>query len=319
MKFDVSVVLLTYFPEKQKLLATLKSILLQKNISYEILIADDGSDSFYKDEIEEMMKEYHFADFKFVAHKENKGTVINFYDAVKEAKGEIVKPISPGDYFYSEDTLYKVYNFMKEYNTDAAFGDIVFYTNEDEFKVVNKKDPIYDNIYLDYKNYNSRKITKHLIKYSDAICGASLFYKTNVLKEFLSEILGIVIYAEDAITQYLALEGRKILKINDFVVFYEYGSGISTKKSFGPNRIMNDFIHFYNFLVCKYPKNPYLKNAIKRLDLISKNKKIQYYLYRLVLLGNNYNSIKNKKILKRYKCENFNLDLFDKIIERNSA
>ena len=47
MSFDVSVVILTYFPDKEKLLKTLKSVLLQKNVSYEILIADEGSDNFY--------------------------------------------------------------------------------------------------------------------------------------------------------------------------------------------------------------------------------------------------------------------------------
>ena len=319
MKFDASVIILTYFPDKEKLLSTLKSVLMQKNISYEILVADDGSDNFYKEEIEKMMNEYHFADFKFVEHKENKGTVINFYDALKESKGEIVKPISPGDYFYSEDTLYKVYEFMKEHNADATFGNIVYYSNDEKFKVFDIKTPICDDIYLNYKNYNSQKTAKSLIKYSDFICGASLFYKTTVLTEFLSHVIGTLIYAEDAITQYLALAGKKILKFDDFVVFYEYASGISAGNNFGTNRIMDDFIRFYEFLSQKYPKNDYLKVARKKFDLITKNEKIRYYLYRLSLIDNILRSIKQRIILKAYKCKNFNLDFFNKTTERYSA
>ncbi|MBO5321487.1 MAG: glycosyltransferase family 2 protein [Clostridia bacterium] len=319
MKFDASVIILTYFPEKEKLFSTLKSVLMQKNISYEILVADDGSDNFYREEIEEMMNEYNFNNFKFVAHKENKGTVINFYDALKEAEGEIVKPISPGDYFYSEDTLYKVYEFMKEHNADATFGNIVYYSNDEKFKVFDIKTPICDDIYLNYKNYNSQKIAKSLIKYSDFICGASLFYKTSVLTEFLSQVIGTLIYAEDAITQFFAIEGKKILKFDEFVVFYEYASGISAGNNFGSNRIMDDFIRFYKLLSQKYPKNAYLETAKRKFDLIVKNDRIGYYLYRLTLIDNIFRSIKQKIVLKSYKCENFNLNFFEKITERNSA
>ena len=313
MKFDISVIVLTYFPNKEKLLSTIKSILLQKNISHEILIADDGSNTFFKEDIEKLMDEYNFTNYKFVEHSQNQGTVINFYDAVKLSNGEIVKPISPGDYLYSEYTLQRVCEFMKKQNADATFGNLIYYADDGGIKVFDKKDPINDKVYLDYENYNSRKIAKHLIKFSDAICGASLFYKTSVLKEFLSQVIGTLIYAEDAITQYFALEGKKILKIRDFVVFYEYGSGISTSQPSGSNRIMDDFIRFYDFLMDKFPKEKYLKNVIKRLDLISKKKRICYYLYRLLLLDNNYNSIKNKIISNKYKCVDYDLDFFNKI------
>ena len=308
MKFDISVIVLTYFPNKEKLLSTIKSILLQKNISHEILIADDGSNTFFKEDIEKLMDEYNFTNYKFVEHSQNQGTVINFYDAVKLSNGEIVKPISPGDYLYSEYTLQRVCEFMKKQNADATFGNLIYYADDGGIKVFDKKDPINDKVYLDYENYNSRKI-----KFSDAICGASLFYKTSVLKEFLSQVIGTLIYAEDAITQYFALEGKKILKIRDFVVFYEYGSGISTSQPSGSNRIMDDFIRFYDFLMDKFPKEKYLKNVIKRLDLISKKKRICYYLYRLLLLDNNYNSIKNKIISNKYKCVDYDLDFFNKI------
>lgn len=313
MSFDVSVIVLTYFPDKAKLLKTLKSVLMQKNISYEILIADDGSDNLYQEDIEKIMKEYDFTDFKFVTHDKNQGTIINFYDAVKLAKGKVIKPISPGDYFYSENTLFDVCKFMSEYEADVAFGNLIYYSFDDELIVLNKKQPILDRPYYCYKNYNSKKVAKALVKYSDFICGASIFYKSSVLLEGLSKMVGTVIYAEDAITQMFALEGKRIIKINDYAVFYEYGTGISTSSVFGPNRILEDFIRFYNLLSGMFPKNRHIKSAIKKFDLIIRNKKLSYYLYRLTMVDNNFYSIKQKFALKKYNCNNYSLDFFNEI------
>ncbi|MBQ3058125.1 MAG: glycosyltransferase family 2 protein [Clostridia bacterium] len=316
MSFDVSVIVLTYFPDRDKLITTLKSVLMQKKVSYEILIADDGSENFFQNDIEEIMRRYNFTDFKFVTHSKNQGTVINFYDAVKEAKGNVIKPISPGDYLYGEDTLSKVYSFMNENEADVAFGDLVYYSNENKFTVFDKKEPICDEPYFCYKNYNSKKIAKRLIKYSDSICGASLFYKSSVLREGLSKIVGTVIYAEDSITQMFALLGKKILKINDFVAFYEYGTGISTNKAFGSNRMLEDFLRFYVLLNKTFPKNSNIKSAIKKFGLIKNNKKIQYYLYRLTQADNNLYSIKQKMVLRKYQCVNYSLDFFNEINSR---
>ncbi len=313
MGIDVSVVVLTYFPDRAKLLTTIKSVLMQRKVSYEIIIADDGSDDFFRSDIENMMQQHSFTDFKFVVHSKNQGTVMNFYDAVKEAKGEIIKPISHGDYFYESDTLYKVYRFMKEHDADAAFGDIVYYSNKEEFEIFDRKTPVSDRIFLNYKNYNSKKIAKALIQYSDFICGASLFYKASTLAEYLSRVIGTLIYAEDAITQFFALENKKILKYDGFVVFYETSGGISANSGFGSNIITEDFIRFYEFLSTRYPKNSYLKFAKKRFYLTAKNEKLRYYWFRLTSMNNAWQSIKRKFILKRYRCKNYSLDFFNQI------
>lgn len=313
MSFDVSVVVLTYYPDRLKLLSTLKSVLMQKQVSFEILIADDGSDNFFKEDIETTMKEYNFKDYKIIDHSENQGTVMNFYDAVKESQGKIIKPISPGDYLHDSKTLFKVCKFMNEQNADAAFGDLIYYSNDSEFVVFNKLAPICDKPYLNYETYDSNKIARYLIKYFDSICGAALFYKTSVLKEALSKIMGTVIYAEDTVTQVLALEGKRILKIKDFVAFYEYGTGISTQSVFGNSRMITDFIRFYELLKKMFPKKRYIKNSIKRLNLMKNNKRIPYYLYRLTTIGNNIHSLKQKFILRKYKCTGYNREFFDEV------
>ena len=44
-KVAVSVLVITYNPKKEKLMQTLNSILLQKGIKFEIVIADDGKNN----------------------------------------------------------------------------------------------------------------------------------------------------------------------------------------------------------------------------------------------------------------------------------
>ncbi len=316
MRFDVSVVILTYFPDKDKLLKTLKSVLLQKGVSFEIIVADDGSDQFFREQMEDMMRCFGFSDYGFVSHSENQGTVKNFYDAVKEAKGDVIKPISPGDFLYDENTLSNVYHFMKEKKADAAFGNLVYYCNENGFTVLDKKEPLFDAPYLCTADYDSKKVAKNLILYSDFICGASLFYEAQALKEGLSDIAGTVIYAEDSVTQLFALLGKRILKIDDFVVFYEHGTGISTNQSFGSGRMLDDFIRFYDFLQKRFPKNRAVRNAGKKFRFIRHNKKIPYYLFRLTQLDQNVHSINMKRVARAFRCENYHLDFFHRVNSR---
>ena len=76
-KIDVSVCVLSYHPDYEKLYATLTSIIQQKNCSYEIVIGDDGTPDFRHHEIELWLLERGFKDYTIVHSAENKGTVHN--------------------------------------------------------------------------------------------------------------------------------------------------------------------------------------------------------------------------------------------------
>ena len=102
---DVSVIVACYNPDIVKLKKTINSILNQVGVSYEIIIADDGSEFEYKSEIEKWFKENQVKNYKLSFLPENQGTIKNIYFALSYCSGEYVKTISPGDLLISEHII----------------------------------------------------------------------------------------------------------------------------------------------------------------------------------------------------------------------
>ena len=57
---DMSVIVVTYNSEWEKIKITLNSILRQKNISLQIIVADDGSENIFSEKIQKLMGKYQF-------------------------------------------------------------------------------------------------------------------------------------------------------------------------------------------------------------------------------------------------------------------
>ena len=55
MTTDVSVILATYNSDLKRIFETLYSILIQEKITFDLVIADDGSENNYKKEIEDYL------------------------------------------------------------------------------------------------------------------------------------------------------------------------------------------------------------------------------------------------------------------------
>ena len=75
--YDISVCVLIYRSDYEKLFITLTSIIRQKGCRYEIVLADDGSEDFHQQEIEQWMHEHHFSDYTIVRSSVNRGIVHN--------------------------------------------------------------------------------------------------------------------------------------------------------------------------------------------------------------------------------------------------
>lgn len=88
-KLDYSVIVATFNPDFSSLIKTLYSIVNQRDVSFEIVVADDGSTLDYFNEIKEYFNVIHFDQYKLVKNQKNMGTVKNLISAIERCEGDI--------------------------------------------------------------------------------------------------------------------------------------------------------------------------------------------------------------------------------------
>lgn len=220
----VSVIVITYNPVWDKLKATLLSVLSQKGIEYEVIIADDGSEHSLANEITSLFSEFGFENYKILSSETNKGTVLNYYNAVLNARYDYIKPLSPGDCLYSQTTLSEWSDFVINSNAKICFGDAVYY-EDNTFQLINKRNPSHTELYIDEKKRNN-KIPYLLLP--DHVLGAALITERETTIKYLKLIINKVKYCEDYFIKFYLMDDQKLTYYQNAVLWYEYGMGIST-------------------------------------------------------------------------------------------
>ena len=269
-KYEFSVLILQYNPLYEAIERTVRSIIMQKNTKFEIVFADDGSKEDHFEQIRMLFQEYGFEDYVLVKNENNQGTVKNLISGLLHCKGKYVKCISPGDYLYSPDTLSMVYEKMESTSAGLLFGDMVFYScTEDKVDVWNERRPYYPEIYI---KYDEMRVRKHLLVYQDNISGASAFARRDILVKMMELIADSVVFQEDVAFSLLTFMDERIVYLEDYVVWYEYGGGISTN---GENKwtkiLQKDTLSYYRLLEKLYQKQKYVKRAMRFQSLEMKN------------------------------------------------
>lgn len=266
---DFSVMVLCYNSEEKALKSTLDSILCQKDINFEIILADDASKNDCVAIAKDYLKYNNFSDYKVMAHEENVGTVQNIYDALKLAEGRYVKCIGTGDLLFEEYTLCKLAKFMDTEQCTMCFGKMQAYNYEDgKLHLMTLTVP--QDITAFYQK-NTDRIAKNIIQNHGWIAGASMFYNTKEFLSLLKELLGTVRYCEDLLQVNLLLHNKKISFFPYAAVYYEVGTGISTNNGNGnSNRVKNDHDQFWDMMVNKYhdSKMVHIGNTMNELIYI---------------------------------------------------
>lgn len=247
MKF--SVILLMYNSGLQQTLMTVKSIVLQNIEEIELIIADDGSECKWEEEIVQLCNTYSFYNYRFADSKTNVGTVKNILRALELVSGKYVKVIGAGDLLWNENSLKTVYEQMTANNAYCAFCDFQGYTIENN-KIINRyfAGPFDKTPYL---KGNQEKIKQNMIMFCDYILGAALFYQTSYLSDRLFELMDVVKYAEDLAQVIVVLRKDYIFYIPQKHIIYEVGSGISTSKG-ASNRMRLDAENFEKKILSRY-------------------------------------------------------------------
>lgn len=280
-KKQVSVIIAQYNPCFDKLKKTLYSVIRQKNIDFEVIIADDGSKITFVDEMKEICERVNFYDLKLSCLEENIGTVSNIYFACCKAEGDYIKVISPGDIFADDNTLYDWYFFTKRKKADLSFGDLIYYNSQSyghPVQLIVPSFPVSVNLFRDGR-IGRLQMIDYLVAH-DGIVGASILVKRELFLFSLKEMLGKVIYAEDFFVRKVIAERKRIIYFPQKVIWYEYGLGISTSKNEvwakrikkdldNMDQILQDNLDNYSVIIKQYCMvgrlNRYLRRVMKIL------------------------------------------------------
>lgn len=251
--YDISVIVLTYESKLIDIFNTLHSIIIQKDIEFEIIIADDGSRNFDNEVIEKYLKDNNFYNYCILNNKINRGTVLNLLNATYIASSKYIKPISPGDFLYSSNTLKDCYDYLEKNDYKLIFGKAVYYTLENyEVSIYNRSNPQNLGLYLNRKN---KQILKEYLYYQDYVLGAAVICEKNIMVEYLEKIKGQIVYLEDLAYALMIVDGINMYMFDNYIIWYECKGGISNKKdSPFKDRCIMDMSNCNKIISQKYPK-----------------------------------------------------------------
>ena len=235
----VSVIVLTYNASWEKLKATIRSILAQEEIDYEIIIADDGSAKNWEEELTQLL-EGEGVPYTFAFLPENSGTVKNVCSALAKAEGEYIKLIAPGDFLYDRKTLSCWVQFMDTRESQVSFGDAVYYDPSKGLTQIAAM-PAPANRALFALPQNREDVFVNYLLANDTILGASVLMRADLMRQYLQLIEGRVKYAEDYMLRLIIFDHVPVHYYHAKTIWYEYGTGISTgKESEWTKRLQTD-------------------------------------------------------------------------------
>lgn len=241
-KYDVSVIIACYNSDLKKTLKTIESSLLQSNVSIQIVIADDGSKNNNFKEIANFFEDKGFSDYILIGDGKNRGTVSNLLKALRVCQGEFTKFLSPGDFLYEEKTLEKWLLFLRKYSIKLSFGLPVYYKPDDKHSVVKGSCNPFSPQSFSLTSNNKKFIFDYIVL-EDDIIGATVIGATEKLIDYISIIDGKVKFAEDNCYRIMAINGIRPVFFQSYVIWYEFGTGISTSaKSTSKDIISKDYL-----------------------------------------------------------------------------
>lgn len=301
MKYAISVVVLTYNSVFDDIKKTILSIIKQKDIDFEIILADDGSKENHFKKIKELFKEYSFINYQFIDNKKNCGTCQNLYNAIEVAKGEFVKPISPQDLLYNETTLLNWYKFMKENNIQVSFGEAIYYIRKNSLMSIIQREstqPTHKKLY-DIDNYETKQILIDNLILNDCILGASYLCDRMLLKKYLKRIIGKVRLCEDFSYRIMLLDDIKIYSYNIPVIYYCYGTGVSSKKKSNGRSILSDDETAFRIIVSQMKYNNKFKMKIVKFLNNNVNNRYINRIISFIYFPKAFKILLENKVLKK--------------------
>lgn len=314
---QVSIIVLTYNPDPTKLRATLTAAALQKGISTELIISDDGSAHKDFSFLPDLFQELNFSNWHIVENQENRGTVANCCAGLAAATGEYVFLTSPGDVLFDCTTMQQFYTFATEQSAQICFGNAVRYAIENNQV---KRTSEY-TIPADPELYNansSLKKQKCAFFGDNFIIGASYFRSLEFARKYFSQLLDVSKFMEDTpSTMFGLIDGIKLHYYDKNIVFYEDGTGVSTGASNKWTVILHeDFARSVKKLRTQNPDDPYVSVAFINATESNRWKRVisRFLAHPVISL----NMLKQKKLRtpKQIPCSKSDLDRLQTLLNK---
>ncbi len=227
-RYDISVIVVTYNQDVNKTLTTIHSILIQKDVTIQLIVADDGSDCDNFTYIKNYLESKKVEGYVLLNNNDNVGTVKNIIRCKSVCNSKYTKLISPGDFLYGDFVLKKWMDFMERGALAASFSNVIYYQNVDNTitPIKFKSFPQNTQIYQSKDKYGKRAF--YQLVYNDYWLGSAVFCRTDVMFQYLKLIDGKVKYGEDNIYRIMAGDEirRGYFKCN--TMLYEYNIGVSS-------------------------------------------------------------------------------------------
>ena len=224
----VSVIVIVFNQELDKIIKTLDSIVIQEGIPFEIIVCDDGSEKQYEDELRRYFESKSFYDYTLVFHPLNEGTVANYYSGLETARGKYSKLISPGDCLSEKHTLRDWIEYLKSSNAEWSFSDAYYYRS-DNGSVSYFQTKARPQIIRPYLENDRLSCTWNYVALRDIAIGAAMIGNTQTQMRYCKIIKDKGIkYCEDHIYFLMMFHGIVGCYFPKAAICYEYGTGIST-------------------------------------------------------------------------------------------
>jgi len=222
--YDVSALVVSYNPNYEKLVTTIKSLLLQQDIRLQIVVADDGSKEDYFDELIVYFAENDFTNYCLVKNQENQGIVKNFLSGLRKCEGDYVKPISPGDYMACATALFDWISYMEKNQITVCGADYICYCNSKDGKM----EPVKRRLNPQIVGLSVKRMRINYLINDDIFLGAATLCKRELLLLYVLILEHSVKYAEDNCYRVMAYCGEHMGFYKRPMLLYEVGTGVST-------------------------------------------------------------------------------------------
>ena len=238
--FDVTVLLLVYNGDLVKIRKTLDSVLAQREVRMQLVVADDGSKDNHLEEWHAMLREAGFADYTLVMNEANGGTVRNICSGLEAAEGRYTKLISPGDLLADPLVMRDWVRLMDREKAEWSFSDAVYYQAESgQDRTV--RAPAQPQDLSPYRRRDAWGMRWAYLAWHDLALGAAVLSTTAVIRRACARIRDAgVRYAEDNMWRLLMFEGITPVYFPRAAVRYECAVGISASDVW-KKRLLDDW------------------------------------------------------------------------------